>query len=361
MQPLLISASTVSLLYCLFSIITCYKLTSRPWKCIQSSDTGIRLYYRYSCLWSYPIPKDVSLDIGGLEIVRVLGRIDISIDSSQQESQRPLSGGDSDDFPYSQENNGKLTSVRIYDGTINGKRCFLKEFLPVGLPFGKNELGVIRKLTTKWNRILDDPDYSSKKRSSVYYEPYPPFPRLVGHMTSDERIESLEFRQKWRRRFPSVRPPDADNLWLAYEWDNATFRTMRSFPPLPQVIEGLDYFRKDQRMQKRWLFVRKALRKALEALDFLHSCGYSHNAVNIQSLWMSTVIQQKIANLTIQLTDVGAARKLVADEVATSRYEIIEDYYQLGFVFLEFIISCFNDDNIGSRQVRDVLGKQRFM
>lgn len=163
-------------------------------------------------------------------------------------------------------------------------------------------------------------------------------------------------RQNWRRRFPAVRLPESDNLWLAYEWDNNTFRTMRTFPPLPQVVEGLDYFRKDQRTQKRWLFIRKVLRKTLESVDFFHSCGYCHNAINIQSLWMSTTIQQKIANVTIQLTDIGGARKLSSDP-AYSRLELIEDYYQLAFVFLEFIISSFNDDNIGTRQVRELLGQ----
>mmetsp|Transcript_3131 Transcript_3131/g.2780 ORF Transcript_3131/g.2780 Transcript_3131/m.2780 type:complete len:423 (-) Transcript_3131:93-1361(-) len=274
-----------------------------------------------------------------------------------------------DSWNSPQYDSSRVTSVRVYEGrliTPNGrtssdKRCYLKEFLPIGLPFGKNELYIIRKLTNKWNNIQMNQDEDSiklKRRSSVYNDTTPPFPRLIGSMYSDETIESMEFRQKWRRRFPGVKPPESDNLWLFFEWDEHTFRTMRSFAPLPQVIEGLDYFNKINRINKRWLFMKKVLRKCLESVDFLHTSGYCHNAISIQSLWMSTTIQQQINNIKIQITDLGACRKL-SDDMLYARAEMIEDYYQLAFVFLEFVISSFCDDNMGARKARDIFDTNR--
>eukprot|EP01035_Chromulina_nebulosa_P019335 gene19335-25199_t len=150
----------------------------------------------------------------------------------------------------------------------------------------------------------DDDTIKLKKRSSVYNDTTPPFPRLIGSMYSDETIESMEFRQKWRRRFPGVKPPESDNLWLFFEWDEHTFRTMRTFAPLPQ----------------------KVLRKCLESVDFLHTSG--------------------------------ACRKLT-DDMLYARAEMIEDYYQLAFVFLEFVISSFCDDNMGARKARDIFDTNR--
>lgn len=325
-----------------------------------------------------PIPKDVVFTPLDFEISRILGKIDItSLDSLkaksskakdaevESESNEDISGimsllqlsgssGDSD----SEDGNNRVASVRVYEGFLQGRRVYLKEFFArIGSPFGKNELSISRKLIARWNRILleDSEESNKRKRTSVYKDFYPPFPRLAGSMISDESIESIEFRQQWRKRFPRVKPPTSGNLWLAFEWDDNTFRTLRIFPSLPQTVEGLDYFRKDERIRKRWIFIRKTVRKVIETVDFFHSSGYAHNAINIQSFWMSTTQQQKIDSISIQLTDVGAARKL-SDDLMYSRLEIIEDYYQLSFVLLEFIISSFNDDNLGARRVRDILG-----
>ena len=41
------------------------------------------------------------------------------------------------------------------------------------------------------------------------------------------------------------------------------------------AVEGLDYFRKDQRDMKRWRFIRKVMRRSLVVLK----CRYENNIV----------------------------------------------------------------------------------
>lgn len=316
-----------------------------------------RVRYGLKIYMSAPIRTDIEMTPNSLEITRILGKIDITLDQSTMES---LKRRDSSLLRVDENEISGVTSIRIYEGVVSdSKRCYLKEYLPVAIMFGKTELRITRKLTTKWNSIVTTEKIEENPRlPSIFSDPHPPFSRLFAHMTADDTIESIDFRQKWRRRFPGVRPPEAGNLWLAFEWDDCTFRSMRNFAPLPQIIEGFDYFRKDQRVAKRWMFLRKMIRKSLEAIDFVHGSGYCHNAVNIQSLWLSTTNQQNISSLSVQITDLGAARKL-ADDAMFSRQEIAEDMYYLGLGFLELIIASFSDDNVGARQVRQVLGIER--
>lgn len=287
-----------------------------------------------------PIPKDKVFSLADFQFVRILGKLDIQVSGNSN----------------SNEVNG-VTSVKLYEGKLrNEQRIFIKEFLPIGLPFGKNELIVTRKLVNQWNRVISSENTEDRKKLSVYNDIIPPFPKLLGYMYSNDSIESMEFRQEWRKRFPRSSPPEANNFWLFFEWEANTFRTLRTFPPLPQVIEGFDYFRKDQRIVKRWLFIRKVIRKAIESLEYLHLTGYSHNAMNIQSLWMSTTIQQEIQNVSVQITDLGAANKL-SEDPTEYRNEIINDFYRMGFVILELIISSFNEDYTGANKLRMLLGK----
>lgn len=44
-------------------------------------------------------------------------------------------------------------------------------------------------------------------------------------------------------------------------------------------------------------------------LDFIHRAGYCHNAVNSESIWISTTDQLQIKDLTVTITDLGATQK----------------------------------------------------
>jgi len=136
-----------------------------------------------------------------------------------------------------------MSTLRIFEASIpGGTRCFLKEYLPEGQAFGKRELSVSRKLTARWNDVIQansngtfSTEDSSLSKGMEGDTLTPPFPLLLGHLRPDERIESEEFRQLWMKRFPSVRPPQKGNLWLIFKWDDASFKSLKRFPPLPQV------------------------------------------------------------------------------------------------------------------------------
>ena len=53
--------------------------------------------------------------------------------------------------------------LNSYIGNVYLYRCFLKEYLPIGLTFGKREYAVSRKLTTKWNDIASKNKEQSRK------------------------------------------------------------------------------------------------------------------------------------------------------------------------------------------------------
>ena len=77
-------------------------------------------------------------------------------------------------------------------------RCYIKEYLPVGTIYGKNEFAITKKLTSKYNTMLEE-----KNKSNII----PPFPILFGHLKTDNRIENPEFKARWIKRFPRTSPP----------------------------------------------------------------------------------------------------------------------------------------------------------
>jgi serine/threonine protein kinase len=273
------------------------------------------------------IPKERLFDSQQVELLRILGRVDI-IMKSQASS-------------YKDE-----ISVRIFEARLlDGIKCFLKEFSPSGVNLGKKEMSITRKLLTKWKNMTSD--------SISMASPY--FPVILGHLYTDERIESYEFRKKWQQRFPMTKPPESGNLWLIFQWDDSTFKSLRRYPSLPQVVEGLDYFNKNNRVQKRWRFIRKIFKKSLESLDYLNRAGYCHNAISSESLWLSTTNQQNVNELTVSLAELGSCEKL-SDLGPYAKTIAMRDLYNLGFVFLELVISSFSEDNIGAQKTRAIIG-----
>ena len=184
----------------------------------------------------------------------------------------------------------------------------------------------------------------------------PYFPVLLGSLITDFRIESNEFRSKWLKRFPSVRPPESGNLWLIFQWSDATFRNLKRYPNLPQIIQGFDYFNKNNRIKKRWIFIRKIIRLILETVDKLHRIhGYCHNSLSSECIWLTTTNQLEINNLQIVLSELGTCQKLV-DLGPYAKKGVFQDLYNLSYIFFELIISSFVDDNIAAQKIRAILG-----
>lgn len=324
--------------------------------CYLTSGTSITQYQASLQKWrSEALPRDISFDAGQVEIIRMIGKIDVQIDKqiiddAKREIER-TGGNEKKINEFNQwtsaiSNTGTATSVRVFEARIpGGTKCFLKEFLPIGLSFGRRELLTTRKLVARWNELNNSIEDS-----------IPPFPVLLGSLKTDERVEDPAFRNRWIMMFPKTKPPGAGNLWLIFKWDKSSFKSLKTFPPLPQVVEGLDYFRKEERLMKRWRFVRKILRSGLETVDFIHRSGYCHNAVSSESMWMSTTNQQSMDELGLSLTDLGACQKFSELGPQGAREGTIQDMYQLGFVFLELVFASFSDDNMGAEIARATLG-----
>jgi hypothetical protein len=325
--------------------------------------------------------RSANFDASDIQIQRVLGRVDIEVDRRFiEESKRELDrlrSKVSVDFEGIKEK-GSATTVRIFEGKLrDGTRCFVKEYLPVGFRFGRKELAISKKMMIRWvNEVSEDPeddeddDDDAKRDSdeqvndddedSKMLAPRDismfPFPTLLGSLRTDERIESPEFRARWTKLMPRVRPPEAGNLWLVFRWDEASFKNMKLYPRKPQIIETWDYFSKQKRTDKRWRFIRKMMRLSLETVDYLHTHGYCHNAISSDALWLSTTNQQEYNDLVVKLTDLGACQKF--KELGPYAKEgVIEDLYKLGFVFLELIIASFSEDNVGAQKMRAKLGE----
>lgn len=237
------------------------------------------------------LPNDIVFDAGQVEIIRMIGKIDVQIDKQILDDAMRGMKDEKKMKEFKKWSNGienTATSVRIFEARITGgTRCFLKEFLPVGMSFGRRELSTTRKLVYRWNELHPETDQIST----------PPFPILLGSIRTDGRVEDPEFRNKWIMQFPTTKPPGANNLWLIYRWDNFSFKSVKTFPRLPQVIEGLDYFRKNERSKKRWRFVRKIIRSSLESI------GKTYFVTCYLNLLIALVLSLLIMNVIIFTDD----------------------------------------------------------
>lgn len=299
------------------------------------------------------------------------------------------------------QSNGKSASMRVFEAIHlpSGQRTFLKEYSRSAASLGKKELQVSRKSIDKFNErekkavdLAQEEDRERKEQLALATDTEIPeyvaeaieqtsreirtgtdemvpgvkrtsstnlaVPLLLGMLRTDDRIEEQNFQREWRANFPGIASPEAGNIWLIFAWDEFAFRSLRSYPPLPQIVEGLDYFREDKRNEKRWKFVRKVMLRTLESIHALHGSGFCHNSLNSDSLWLSTTNQQEMDYLYVKITDLGACQSMKELGKDVSRILVVEDFYALGFVFLELIFSSFNEEpSEGAAQTRSRLSQ----
>ena len=169
-----------------------------------------------------PIPPAIAFRPEDIEIIRVLGKIDVVVEDE------------------------RITSMRLFEAILpSGQRVYLKEYLQEGDSFGKREYKATRKLTKDFNANLyasneekekgdiniddssscnnndndnapiganDNAGEGGRDKSnnrSNNRKSNPPFPILLGHLRTDERIADPAFTALWSRRFPGIRPPGA--------------------------------------------------------------------------------------------------------------------------------------------------------
>ena len=243
----------------------------------------------------------------------------------------------------------RMTSVRVFEAIIpGGNRVYVKEFLSVGATLGKVEMVTTKRLTRKFNENIEA-RVAAQEEITVF--PTPPFPTLLGYLKTDKRIEDPIFKERWMERFPRISPPREGNLWLIFRWDESTFKSLKSFPKLPQIVEINEYMNKKTRDKKRWKFVRKTMLETLKAVRYFHRNGYCHNSIFAESIWMSTTNQAEVDTLKVKLVDLGTAQAF-SDLGKLSRQAAMEDLYNVGLVFIQFVINSFVDDTTGAMKAR---------
>lgn len=270
-----------------------------------------------------PYPQPVLAD--EVEIKRLLGKIDVVNESGKRD-----------------------TLVRVFEAYLQGRRAWLKEYLPIGKGLGKRELSTTKRAIKLYNSMIEGDDVDSSRPL--------PVPLVIGSLKTDARIEEVGFQQLWRQNFPGISPPQAGNIWLIYSWEKSSFKSLRSYPPLPQIVEPGDYFSPKKRAAKRWRFVRMIIFRTLEATDFLHRSGVSHNTLNSDSLWLSTTNEQELERVYTVITDLGASLSLKKDLGPNGKDALFEDFYTMGFILLELILASFTEEPFkGARQAREIL------
>ena len=144
------------------------------------------------------IPQERVFQASQIELLRILGRVDIITETNNN--------------PTANNNNDLDISIRLFEARLlDGTKCYLKEYsssMPNSIIFGKKEQSITRKLTLKW---LNYQQLNEENKDKI-----PFFTPLLGHLITDIRIESPEFLTKWRSRFPSSKPPEAGKLLLVY-------------------------------------------------------------------------------------------------------------------------------------------------
>lgn len=270
-----------------------------------------------------PFPKQVLPD--EVEIKRLLGKIDVVNSEGKRD-----------------------TLMRVFEAYLQGRRAFLKEYLPVSATLGMRELSTTRRAIKLYNKM-------QKEDGGMMGAPLP-VPLVIGSLRTDSRIEDSGFQTLWRSNFPGIKPPQAGNIWLIYSWDQSSFKSLRSYPPLPQIVDAGDYFSPQKRAAKRWRFVRMIIFRTLEACDFVHRSGVSHNTLNSDSIWLTTTNEQDIDKAYVVITDLGASLSLKGDLGPMGKDALFEDFYVLSFILLELVLASFTEEPFkGARQAREIL------
>ena len=111
------------------------------------------------------LPKDIDFRADQLEVRRLIGKLDFilderTLDEARQEVELYSSSYNQSEISRALKSiarlrkNDRVTSTRLFEARmVGGIRVYLKEFLPIGLAFGRRELKVVRTLTKRWNNL----------------------------------------------------------------------------------------------------------------------------------------------------------------------------------------------------------------
>lgn len=217
-------------------------------------------------------------------------------------------------------------AVRLYDATIvasgpsRNTRVMLKEFLPGGRELGVAEAEAYEKLAS----MAADADAAPPAaggavgRGGVRQTPVggPPVATLLGSFLSDDAFGSPDFRDSWRRSFPTAgEPPLPNTPWLVFRWEGNTTAAsyLTSTTPAAAAAAGvsgvgfIDSLFPDGAYRRRAAFLRAVLAGAAAAVGHLHAAGVTHRSLGLSSLLLNTGEERLAASVGVKVRDFGFA------------------------------------------------------
>ncbi|GAB0495082.1 hypothetical protein MMPV_006379 [Pyropia vietnamensis] len=221
-------------------------------------------------------------------------------------------------------------AVRLYDATIvapgpaRNTRVMLKEFLPGGRELGVAEAEAYEKLASMSPEDAGSPTVGAAVGSGgVRRTPLggPPVATLLGSFLSDDAFGSPDFRDSWRRSFPTGgEPPLPNTPWLVFRWEGNTTAAsyLASTTPAAAAAAGvsgvgfIDTLFPDGAYQRRAAFLRAVLAGAAAAVAHLHGAGITHRSLGLSSLLLNTGEERLASSLDVKVRDFGFARPTAA-------------------------------------------------
>lgn len=247
-------------------------------------------------------------------------------------------------------------SIRLYEARIASSlprlynaRVMLKEFLKDGVQLGVNEAEAYR--------ILYEADGAGIDPDVV------PVATLLGTFLTDQSFESASFAITWKKRFPSSPiPPRAGATFLVFRWEGMQTGLTCAAASDKDVDPGtrwLNNWFPGNLVQRKSVYVRTFMKRALEALSYLHTTGgIVHRSMGLASIMVNTIEYRLASSLQVKIRDLGFAKPIsqligiedlekargagavTPGEIA--RYYFADDIYALGYAFLELVFSVFS-------------------
>lgn len=222
---------------------------------------------------------------------------------------------------------GEVCAVRSFEAKVQGgSKCLIRMYTPAAFMMGLRASATCKELLSKWKQRFPGME--------------PSVPVVLGAIRPDGTAIKL-LAPQWTKSFSGVPSPYDGELWVLYQWELSTFKSLRNFPDFPQQNKGFA-FGNDHTIynRRRWRFVCRLITLSLNAVDFIHDSGFCHNALSLDAIWISTLSQTEENALHIKVSEFTLAQRLSDSETQAEKSKA-EDFYQLGLVFLTLLIACF--------------------
>ncbi|CEM23152.1 unnamed protein product [Vitrella brassicaformis CCMP3155] len=197
----------------------------------------------------------------------------------------------------------RLFQARLIPTGLPGYPVLLKEYATDARHLAETELDI-------YGEIIED--YNARKGLSEKAVSFPPVVPGLGRVEADPYLGTNEFQEQWKRQvaFRNVPPPRPGNIWTVLQWPGPlTFDTYDRLgrgerdDVLDGVVPGF-------RLKRKSRFLKMAIRRALEAIDYLHQLRIVHRSISPGSFVLQDANEREPLNVKVLIQDFGFATTL---------------------------------------------------